>query len=212
MNLDQIGQIINRDQVGQIINRLRSRTGLIIIAGVLAALNIGRLGVEKYHAILNGIDSKQALLGQYQMTTRNLDTLRKEIKQLEVRRRNFDAHLFTGESRNEITSAMQIKLQGILGAAGLNPESLRPTNMRRKGDEHKAYGEVVINISLTGKLDNLLKFFSELYKFNYFFKIENFSLRPFKNDELRVFLGLKGFYRLTSPPQEGGTAKGKAAR
>jgi len=203
---------VNANQVGQIITRLRSRTGLIIIAGILVTLNIGRLGVDKYHAILNGIDSKQALLGQYQITTRNLDALRKEIKQLEERRQEFDAHLFSGESRNEITSAMQIKLQGILGAAGLNPESLRPTNTIRKEDENKAYGEVIIKIRLTGELDNFLKFLSELYKLNYFFKVENFNLRPFKKDQLRIFLDLKGFYRLTGVPQTSGAAKGKAVR
>ena len=203
---------MNVNQVGQIINRLRSRTGLLVIVGVLIALNVGRFGVGKYNEILNGIGSKQDLLGQYQKTTQNLDNLRKEIKQLKFQRRKFDAHLFTGASRNEITSAMQIKLQEILGKAGLNPESLRPTNAVKMADENKAYGVVIIKISLTGKLENFLKFLSELYKSDYFFKVENFNLRSFKNDELRVFLKLDGFYRLTDVLQNSGVAKGKVTR
>jgi Tfp pilus assembly protein PilO len=172
----------------------------MIVAGILVALNIGRLGTAKYHEILNGIDSKQALLGQYQMTTKNLDVLRQEIKQLEQRQRQFDGHLFAGESQNEITSAMQIKLQELLGSAGLSPESLRPTNRSSK-EKDLAYGEVSIKLRLTGKLDNFLKFISALYRMNYFFKIENFTMKPFKKDQLKVFLEIKGFYRLTGGAQ-----------
>lgn len=192
MNITQAGQ--------QILTRLRSRTGLMIVAGILVALNIARLGTGKYHEIMKGIDTKQALLGQYQITTKNLDMLRGEMKQLEVRQRQFDGHLFAGESQNEITSAMQIKLQEILGASGLSPESLRPTNRISK-DKNLTYGEVSIKLRLTGKLADFLKFLSALYKMNYFFKIENFTLKPFKKDQLKIFLEIKGFYRLTGGSQ-----------
>ncbi len=202
---------MNVTQIIQLLNRLRSRTGLMIVVGVLVVLNLGRLGIREYDDILAGIDSKQALLGQYQVATNNLDNLRQEIKRLEVRQGQFDTRLFTGKTRNEITSAMQIKLQDILGAADLTPESLRSSNGARKVDD-KAYGEVLIKIRLTGKLDNFLQFLSKFYKMNYFFKIENFTLKPFKKDQLKVFLGLKGFYRLTGGPQHSGAAQGTKAR
>ncbi len=203
MNFTQISQ--------QIMTRLRSRTGLLVVAGLLVALNIGRLGTAKYHDLMGGIDSKYALLGQYKIATKNLDTLRSEIKQLEQRQRQFDGHLFAGESPNEITSAMQIKLQEILGAAGLNPESLRPTNRISK-EKNQAYGEVNIKLRLTGKLENFLKFLSALYNMNYFFKIDNFTLKPFKKDQLKVYLEIKGFYRLTGGMTAANSAKTRAKR
>jgi hypothetical protein len=41
-----------------------------------------------------------------------------------------------------------------------------------------------------------MKFLASLYRLNYLFRIENFTLKPFKKTELKVFLELKGFYHL----------------
>ena len=184
------------NRLNQIIALIRTRNGLFVIVGILLVLNIGRFAYGKYLEVLDGIESKQALHGQYQISTKSIDSLRKRIKQLEERRQQFDAHLFSGTSKKEISSAMQLKLQELLGAAGLNPESLRPLSKGGDKGDDKTYGEVIVKIRLTGELDNFLNFLASLYRLNYLFKIENFTLKPFKNTKLKVFLELKGFYRL----------------
>ena len=185
------------NQLSQIIAFLRTRTGLIIIVAVLAVLNIGRIAADKYGEYRDNIESKRALLGQYKISTRNIDELRRRVQKLEDIKNRFDAHLFVGASREDVTSAMQIKLQEIIAASGLNPESLRPLNKARKSDDEKYYGEVSIKIRLTGSLENFLKFLSELYRMNYLFTIENFTIKPFKKKDLKIFLELKGFYKVT---------------
>ena len=187
------------NQLSQIIAFLRTRTGLIIIVAVLAALNIGRLASDKYTEYVDSIESKRALLGQYKISTRDIDALRQRVKKLEEIKSRFDAHLFTGTSREDVTSAMQIKLQEILALSGLNPESLRPINKARKKEEETYYGEVTIKLRLTGSLENFVKFLSQLYRMNYLFTIENFVIKPYKKKDLKVFLELKGFYRLAKP-------------
>lgn len=186
------------NQMSQILSQLRSRNGLIAIAGLLVILNIGRVAIGKYDDVMTGIQSKRALLNQYQTTTKNLDKLRSTIRQLENRQRQFDARLFTGNSANEITSAMQIQLQNILHQAGLSPESLRPS-YRSNQDKNKIYGEVLVKIRLTGSLDNIVKFLALVYKSKYFLKIDNFTFKTFRNDQLKVFLAVKGFYRPAKP-------------
>ena len=185
------------NRISQIIGLAKSRTGLIVIVSVLLVLNLGRFVTGKYHEVIDSIESKQALLGQYRISTQNIETLRKRIKMLEQQKREFEGHLFIGESREEVTSSMQIKLQEILGLAGLSPESLRPLAKGGKDEDQKYYGEVIVKIRMTGNLDNFIKFLSELYRMNYLFKIENFTLKPFKKTQLKVFIELKGFYRLT---------------
>nr|MBF0222997.1 type 4a pilus biogenesis protein PilO [Desulfobulbaceae bacterium] len=185
------------NRLNQIIALIRTRNGLFVVVGILAALNIGRFAYSKYIEVRDGIESKQALHDQYQISTQSIDSLRNRIRQLEERRDQFDRHLFSGTSAEEIASAMQLKLQELLGAAGLSPESLRPLTKSSGKDEEKLYGEVIVKIRLSGDLEGFLKFLSSLYKLNYFFKIENFTLKPFKTTELKIFLELKGFYRLT---------------
>ncbi len=126
------------------------------------------------------------------------------IKQLEERRQQFDEHLFTGTSKKDISSAMQLKLQELLSGAGLNPESLRPLATGGKKGDEKPYGEVVVKIRLTGELDAFMRFLISLYNEKYLFKIENFTFKPFKKTQLKVFLELKGFYRLTEADDKNG--------
>jgi Tfp pilus assembly protein PilO len=184
------------NRLAQIIALLRTRNGLIFLVGVLLVLNIGRFAYSRYQEAREGIESKQALLDQYKISTKSLDSLREKIRQLEDRRRQFDGYLFTGTDKEDIASAMQLKLQELLGAAGLTPESLRPLSKSGGKDDNKRYGEVVVKIRLTGELDNFMKFLASLYRLDYLFKVENFTLKPFKKTELKVFLELKGFYHL----------------
>ncbi len=189
------------NHLSQIITRLRSRSVLIIIAIGLVILNVGRMASSQYNEYYQGIESKQDLLGQYQISTKNIDSMRKRIKQLEGKKKQMDSLMFTGASKQEITSAIQIKIQELLGRANLTPESLAPARDSNKNKD-KQYGDVSVKIRLTAQYADIIQFLKELYQLDYLLKVDNFTLKPFKGSQLKVFLELKGFYKLTTAPEE----------
>lgn len=192
---------------------VRTRNGLLSIVGLLLVLNGARLINGKYAEIHQTVESKQALLGQYRMSTKDLDAVRARVQQLEGRKTQFEAHLFQGASVKDVTSAMQIKLQEVLSQVGMNPESISPVTKGGK-ETDTSYGEVSIKIRLGGTLENFIKFMAEIYKMNYLFRLENVTIKPFKNEELKIFLELKGYYRLNEPakPPKEVTAKKEAPK
>lgn len=183
----------------KLLSLARTRNGLLVIVGLLLLLNAVRLINGKYEDILQGVESKQSLLGQYRMSTKDIEALRVKIGQLESTKSQFETHLFRGESEKEVTSAMQIKLQDVLGKVGMNPESLSPVTKGGK-DDGKLYGEVIIKIRLGGTFESFIKFLAELYKMEYLFRVENVTVKPLKKEEVKIFLELKGYYRLNDPP------------
>lgn len=185
----------------KLLSLARTRNGLLVIVGLLVLMNAARLINGKYADILQGVESKQALLGQYRMSTKDIEAVRAKIQQLEARKAQFEKHLFRGESEKEVTSAMQIKLQEVLGRVGLNPESLSPAAKGGK-DDGNPYGEVIIKIRLGGTLESFMKFLAELYKMEYLFRIENVTVKPLKKEEVKIFLELKGYYRLNEAPKD----------
>ncbi len=184
----------------KLLSLVRTRNGLLVIVGLLLLLNVARLLNGKYADIVQSVESKQALLGQYRMSTKDIDVVRSKIQQLEARKKQFEKHLFHGETEKDVTSAMQIKLQEVLAKVGLTPESLSPVTKGGKDSSGNPYGEVIIKIRLGGTLENFIKFLAELYKMEYLFRVENFTVKPFKKEDIKIFLELKGFYRLTEPP------------
>ena len=189
-----------RTLLPRLLGLIRTRNGLLAIVGLLLLLNAARLINGKYTEIQQAVESKQALLGQYRMSTKDIDAVRLRVQQLEARKAQFEAHLFKGEAVKDVTSAMQIKLQEVLSQVGMSPESISPVTRGGK-DEDTPYGEVIIKIRLGGTLESFIKFMAELYKMNYLFKLENVTLKPFKKEELKVYLELKGYYRLNEPPK-----------
>jgi len=188
--------------LSKLLSLARTRNGLLVIVGLLLLMNAVRLINGKYADILQGVESKQALLGQYRMSTKDIDAVRAKIQQLEARKAQFEKHLFRGESEKDITSAMQIKLQDVLGRVGMNPESLSPSPAAKGGkDDANPYGEVIIKIRLGGTLESFMKFLAELYKMEYLFRVENVTVKPLKKEEVKIFLELKGYYRLNEAPK-----------
>jgi len=187
----------------KLLSLARTRNGLLVIVGLLAFLNAVRVINGKYTDALQGMESKQALLGQYRMSTKDIDAVRTKVQQLET-------HLFRGEAEKDVTSAMQIKLQEVLGRVGMNPESLSPVTKGGK-DDGNPYGEVIIKIRLGGTLENFIKFLAELYRMEYLFRIENVTVKPLKKEEVKIFIELKGYYWLNEPPKEE-SAKGDAPK
>ncbi|MBA3015953.1 MAG: type 4a pilus biogenesis protein PilO [Proteobacteria bacterium] len=191
----------------------RSRNGLLVIVGVLLLMNGVRLINGKYIEVLHGVESKQALLGQYRMSTKDIEAVRTRVQQLSTRKQQFELQLFQGASARDVTSAMQIKLQEVLARVGLTPESLSPITKGGKGSD-LPYGEVTLKVRLGGTLDSFVRFLSELYRMDRLFKVDNFTVKPFKKEELKIFLELKGYYRLDepSPPAEEKSVSGKGDR
>ena len=186
----------------KLLSLARSRNGLLAIVGLLVLLNGARLLNGKYAEVVQSVESKQALLGQYRMSTKDIDVVRARIQQLEARKKQFESHLFHGDTEKDVTSAMQIKLQEVLAKVGMTPESLSPVTKGGKESSGNPYGEVVIKIRLGGTLENFIKFLAELYKMEYLFRVENFTVKPFKKEDIKIFLELKGYYRLNEPPAD----------
>lgn len=185
----------------KLLSLARTRTGLLVIVGALLLLNGVRLLNGKYAEIQQSVESKQALLGQYRMSTKEIDAVRVRVQQLEARRAQFETHLFQGGSEKEVTSTMQIRLQDVLAQVGMNPESVSAVTKGGK-DSGNPYGEVVIKVRLGGTLEGFVKFLAQLYTMDVLFRVDNFTVKPFKKEELKIFLELKGFYRLTTPKAE----------
>ena len=49
---------------------------------------------------------------------------------------------------------------------------------------------------LAGTLEEFISFLGNLYKSGNLFKIESFTLKPYKKTELKIFLDMKGFYKI----------------
>jgi len=179
----------------------RTRNGLLVIVGSLLLLNAVRLINGKYAEVLHSVESKQALLGQYRMTTKDIETVLARVQEIETRKNQFESHLFQAATEKDVTSAMQIKLQDVMTKVGLSPESVNAGGKGGK-DANSPYGAVSIKVRLGGTLDNFMKLLAEIYKMDTLFRVDSFTIKPFKKEELKIFLELKGFYRLTEPTKE----------
>lgn len=188
--------------VAQITARLKTKAAIVSILILLLVLNIGRYAVGRYQDMLADLESKQALLAQYRIMVQNLEELRQRVVSLEEKKQALDTVMFTGSSVDEITSAMQLKVQELLTPSGLQPESLRPQPKMADKNADKRYGEVTIKVRLGGKIEQFVTFLADIYRMPQFFKIEDITLKPEKKDEIKVFFDLKGYYKI----KEGGAA------
>ena len=191
--------------VGQILHHLRSRSVLIGIAGALLLLNLGRLGVNYFEDRQTELDARLTLLQQQRREAAELEDLRAAITDLEERRQSVDRFLFVGDSEEKIASAMQILLQEKLAKTALEPESLRPIlrGNKEKGKDEAPFQELAIKLRLSGTLQDFVEFLADIYRSDQLFIIENFVLKPSRNDVLKILLDLKGFYQITTEKKEG---------
>jgi hypothetical protein len=179
------------------IHKIRSKPFLIGLAVALLLLNAARLLVNYYQDRQLQVESRVALLQQQQHSLEKLDDLRKSVAALEARKEQLRHYLFIGESEERIASAMQITLQEKVSKAHLEPESLRP--ILRGGDkgEEKKIQDISIKLRLSGDIQGFLDFIAELYRSDSFFLIENFVLKPDRQNKLKILMDLKGFYQLS---------------
>lgn len=188
--------------------RYRRRTWLLGLVVLLLLGNLGRWLQANYAAEVAALESRQAILARYQLSTANAEELRSRLTRLQASRKKLEPSLFHGGNEEEIISAMQLNLQALVSTAGLESESIRPMQQRsgRGADDGKAasgLGEVVIKARLQGTLSEYLELLALLAQSEKFFKIENFSLSPYKRVGLKITLDLRGYF-VQLPPAAGG--------
>jgi len=183
------------NNLAHILDRVNTRTLLIGIALVLLALNAGRFCVDFYWNQQAALESRTAMLAQYQLSVRKLAALKTRVEALAKQKEEMDAYLFNGRSVEEVSSNMQIALQKQLTDAGLVLETLRPSSLADK-EPGKTLGQIAVNVRLTGSLNGFTRFLANLYKSDKLFQLDSFTLKPSRNSGLTIFLEMKGFYKL----------------
>lgn len=184
------------DRLKQILGRFQSKTLLIGIAIILLVVNVARMAIGYYNEQQQQVAEKIALLDQYRVSTQKLNQLKNRVAGLKRQEQILDRYFFTGKSEEEISSAMQIKLQEMVTNAELEPEYIRPVTRGGGAVKSKDFGEIAVNLRLSGSIDKFAEFLKNLYKSQHLFKIESFSVKPFKKTELKIVLEVKGFYKI----------------
>ncbi len=194
------------NNITRFLSRFERRYLLIAVAVVLLLFNLGRWATNLYQARQTELESNLARLEQYGFVTGKTVSLEEQLNSLTKQKTKVEKYFFTGATDDKIASAMQIRIQALIARTGMQSESIRPIRQkleaeRGKGEDRSILGEVVVKVRLAGSLMQFMDFISELYKGKEFFKIESFSLKPYKSG-LKIFIDLRGYYIL--PDQNDG--------
>ena len=188
-------------RLSDIVSRYGKRQLLIAAVILLLVLNVLKLGYGFYKNQQEELAQNMDLLAKYQKSTAKIETLRRRTQLLEQQSKQMEAYLFTGGSEEEIASAIQIMLQDFVVKSGLEPESLRPTTSGNL-DRGQKQGEISVKMRLAGTSQNFIEFLSSLYRSKHLFKIESFTLKPYKKTELKIFLDLNGYYKIADQQEK----------
>ena len=181
----------------QLIRRFQTKTLLIAVVVALLVLNIGRFAISYFNDQQEQVLNKIDMLEQYQDSIQDLSQLKNKVATLERQKQLLDNYFFTGTSEEDVSSKMQIQLQEMVINANLEPEFLRPVHHSDVG-KGKEFDEIAINLRMSGTLEGFEAFLRNLYKSKNLFKIESFTLKPYKNTELKIVLEIKGYYKLST--------------
>lgn len=182
------------DHLKQILGQYQRRTLLIALAVILLLLNGGRMAVTYYNESQHAIADKILLLAQHRASVQTLDQLQARVEILRRQQQRLNRYFVPGKSEEEILSTIQIKLQEMVSRAAMNPEFIRPVR-RGGGAKNDDFGEISVNVRMSGTLNNFTVFLKNLYMSQYFFKIESFAIKPFKQDMVQIVLEVKGFHK-----------------
>lgn len=178
--------------------RIDRRTLLYAVAGLLLLLNLGRFGWLAVNDWQESIDERITLLTKYRKAVSRIDDLRREVMVLERQHATLTSYLFSGTTEEEAASAMQVALQEEAVKAGLEPEMIQPTtgeatNKPEAGKKPGING-LTIKLRLGGTLNNFAQFIQGLYRAKKLFTIENYTIKPYKKEDLKLYLEVKGYY------------------
>lgn len=183
------------NSIKQFLSQFQSRTLLIGVVALLLALNVGRLAVNLYYEKLGEAVDKVKMLSQYQEQAEEITELKNKVAALDRQQKQLDHYFLAGKSEEDISSALQIVLQEMVVKSGLEPEFIRPTRSGGISQTEKL-NEITVNLRVGGTVDKFMAFIRDLYTSASYFKIESLSIKPFKDDELKIVMEVKGFYKL----------------
>ncbi len=180
--------------------RYNPRLVLLVLALALLVVNLYSWLGGRFQAMKTEIETNVVRLESYQRQKRDLPSLEARTRELKARAAVVERRLFTGAGEAEISSAMQIKLQGMVMAVGIESESIRPVAARgkAKGDDNAIIIPLVVKMRLTGTMPEFLDFLKLLYGDEKLFRIEAMTVRSYKKAGLKIFLEIRGYYQLNS--------------
>ena len=195
------------DNIVRFFNRFERKTLLIAGAVILLLLNMGRIVNTSFETRQTELESKILRLERHKRISGSADELDKKLARLLKQKEQAEKHFFKGETDDKIVSAMQLRIQSMVGRAGMQSESIRPIKQKKEakdkeGDEVSVLGEVLIKARLVGSISSFMDFLASLYRGNEFFKVENFSLKPYRKSGLKIFIELRGYYLLPEEKQD----------
>lgn len=181
------------------------KTLLYAVAALLLLLNLGRFGWLAVAGWQESIDDRVAMLAKYRKAVSRIDSLKGEVAALERQHQTLASYLFAGNSEEEAASAMQVALQDEVVKAGLEPEMIQPTPSeaanKPEADKKPGLKALTIKLRLGGTLNNFAQFVQGLYRAKKLFTIENFTIKPYKKEDLKIYLEVKGYYLPTPGAQ-----------
>jgi Tfp pilus assembly protein PilO len=174
-------------------SQLKTQKGIILlIAAVMSSIAIVALTISAYSGMENRLEELEQQLFADQKNIRKLQGLRFEIRQQKQQISQIEQALFRGRDQDSVISTMQIKVQSILEKTGLEPESLRPVTSRKTSTN--SLQSVVLKLRLNGNMNQFTAFLAAIYKHKTFFKIEGLTIKPFKQDQLKIYMDLRAYY------------------
>jgi len=181
------------------------RTVLIAVAAVLLAANLVRILNGARQSMMADIESKVARLESARRQKASLAKLSAGRRSLETRAAALEKQLFSGGGEEEVASAMQIRLQKMVMASGIESESIRPVPAALKpGEKEGILIPMVVKMRLTGTMPEFLDFMKRLYGDEKFFKVEKLTIRPFRKAGLKIYLEIRGYYSFNPGCGNGG--------
>ncbi len=172
------------------------KTVLLLAAAVLGLVMCVVFLLNTYNAMQVELEELEQQLFVSQKQLGKLSGLQQEIRQQKQQITRFDRAMLKGESQDAILSMMQIQVQSMLAGAGLEPESLRPVASRETGGA--AIQPVVLKLRLSGTIEQFKLFIAAIYGADSFFQIEGLNIKPFKLDQLKIYMDLTGYYQIAS--------------
>ncbi len=199
----------------RIYQRLPRRLWLIVLAVALLGLKLGSVGLDNYRDRATVLESSRAALTRYQTIVASAGELQSRLERLQRLDEQGRRRLFSGAGEDEIVSAMQLTLQSLFSAAGLQSESIRPVIRQAGGREEGgknnkggALGEVAVKAQLTGSMGQYLDGMARLARADKFFKIEGVTLNGYKKAGMKIYLELRGYYLIVPANTGGGPGRG----
>jgi hypothetical protein len=172
---------------------------LIISGAVLMSLVACLVfGLSRYNDMQVELEDREQALFVNQKNVRKLSSIRQQIKQQKQQVIQFERALLKGQGQDKIISTMQIQVQAMLTSADLEPESLRPVTTRETSGA--VIQSAILKLRISGTFEQFNLFLATIYKADTFYQVEGLTIKPFKQDQLKIYMDLRGYYQISALP------------